>query len=60
MPCLSQVGRSGQNLTAKKVKPNHGGGLFSGFFGKKEKKKKDQEEDKEPESDCFSLYFTAL
>ncbi|XP_017333077.2 intermembrane lipid transfer protein VPS13C isoform X1 [Ictalurus punctatus] len=45
-----EVGRSGQNLTAKKVKPNHGGGLFSGFFGKKEKKKKDQEEDKEPES----------
>ncbi|XP_026802976.1 intermembrane lipid transfer protein VPS13C isoform X4 [Pangasianodon hypophthalmus] len=47
-----EVVRSGQKLTAKKAKQNHGGGgLFSGFFGKKERKKKDQEEeDKQPES----------
>ncbi|KAK3562082.1 hypothetical protein QTP86_027175 [Hemibagrus guttatus] len=47
-----EVVRSGQQLTAKKAKQNHGGGgLFSGFFGRKERKKKDQEEeDKELES----------
>ncbi|MCJ8738024.1 hypothetical protein PDJAM_G00030860 [Pangasius djambal] len=47
-----EVVRSGQKLTAKKAKQNHGGGgLFSGFFGKKDRKKKDQEEeDKQPES----------
>ncbi|KAF7703592.1 hypothetical protein HF521_022599 [Silurus meridionalis] len=47
-----EVVRSGQKLTAKKAKQNHGGGgLFSSFFGRKERKKKDQEEeDKEEES----------
>ncbi|GAA6110095.1 vacuolar protein sorting-associated protein 13C isoform X2 [Tachysurus ichikawai] len=47
-----EVVRSGQTLTAKKAKQNHGGGgMFSSFFGRKERKKKDQEEEeKELES----------